>query len=138
MRWPPQHFELLRRLGDLTRQHRGLPDEPGIARLDGFIALMIKTPIAVEGKAFKPVPLSERIGKAGVYAAGRINANQISTIAGIEDGRNGLSPIGETILPLLHGGVHRGGIEKMWILGEMRQLPAQFRQQLANAGVVAV
>ena len=106
VRWPLQDLELLCRLGDLTRKDGGLPDEPSIARLDGLIALIINTPIAVEGKAFKPVPLSERIGKAGVNTASRVNADQISTTAGVKDSSDGISPIGETVFPLLHGGVH--------------------------------
>src|SRR5687768_1646029 len=74
-RWPAQDVKLLCRFRDLARQDRGLPDEASIARLDGLIALVVKAPIAVEGKACEPVPLPERIGKPGVDAAGGINAN---------------------------------------------------------------
>jgi hypothetical protein len=99
MRWPPQNLELLRRLGDLTHKDRGLPDEPSIARLDGLIALVIHTPIAIEGEAFIPVPLSQRIRKAGIDTAGCVYADQISTTAGVKDGSDCIRPTGETVRP---------------------------------------
>jgi len=124
----------------VTLRHKagGLPDEPSIARLDGLIALIINTPITVEGEAFKPVPLSERIRKAGVNAASRRKCRPDLDHCRRQDSTNGLSPIRETVLPLLHGGVHGGGIEMVRILGKIRKLLPQFGEQFADSGAVAV
>src|SRR5262245_17245760 len=77
--WPAEHIELRCRVRNLACQSSRFPDGTCVARFDGLIALVIKAPIAVKGKTGEPVALSQRIGKAGIDAAGRVNADQIST-----------------------------------------------------------